>query len=592
MTDHNKEKKKRSPLSLSNHSKSSHHGRGEFVSITVRKDDPKEKAGIRLEQESNGRLRVSNIAANGLFGRADDDVKLEIGDIVLSINAKRLSAGQGPEDLLRVANDAKTTITVVVKKQKQPADSHSNATATANSGSEKTRKLPTRTKSLPVSSLSTKKKNNNDNNVTVNDNYFRGHIMKHNEDGSLMAKFTKEDEELKLSSNKGQDVVKATSITATRTVDGTSDIKRDHGLTLEVQNKMLYVAHISDHDGSDMFSSSSSKSNSCNLKVGDRVLSINDMNFRSYPDADYAHRILDKAGEVITLVVEHDPAGHKFTPTTSNTTSTTTSTYKPPKRASSMNSTTSSNKSASLLLKKKKNGTPLGSTNTSSSSSSSAAMKKTIRSSILSATDSDGTGDTEDASESSDEEEEEGCLNDVEDNKNQTKRGTFAAGTQCAKSNSVKRGSKIIQDMKKKNGKNTKKKNGSKPRGGDRYENDFKIESFKEVTITQPKQFTKQLVGVDFKYDADMGLVYVYKIDESSLFQNTSLEEGDWILSVNDVNIRNTERDVNFDARRVAAKTCLQAKESVSFVVLKDETTYKTKTFNLDNSISDLEWVA
>jgi type II secretory pathway component PulC len=137
----------------------------------------------------------------------------------------------------------------------------------------------------------------------------------------------------------------------------------------------------------------------------------------------------------------------------------------------------------------------------------------------------------------------------------------------------------------------TGKSKGGKPRGGDRYETDFKIESYKEVTITQPKQFTKQLVGVEFKFDDNVGLVYVYKIDESSLFYNTSLQEGDWILSVNDVNLRNPTRDCNFDARRVAAKTCLQAKESVSFVVLKDETTFKTKTFNLDNSISDLEWL-
>mmetsp|Transcript_39735 Transcript_39735/g.95890 ORF Transcript_39735/g.95890 Transcript_39735/m.95890 type:complete len:560 (+) Transcript_39735:465-2144(+) len=555
-----KAKKKKSSLSLSNHSKSSHHGRGEFVSITVRKDDPKEKAGIRLEQESNGRLRVSNIAANGLFGRADDDVKLEIGDIILSINAKRLSAGQGPDDLLKVANDAKTTITVVVKKQQQPAAAASGASgeSLASGGSTKSKTKEGRTLTRKKS-LSKK----NDNNVTVNDNYFRGNIMKHNEDGSLVAKFTKEDEELKLkngsSSGSGSGEVKATSITATRT-NGTSssaEEKRDHGLTLEVQNKMLFVSDISKDEDSNMFSSST------NLKVGDRVLSINDMNFRTYPDADYAHRILDKAGEVITLVVEHNAKG--FVPSTTTKTK--------PKRTSSMNSTSSSLKRASLL-KKKKNGASL--------SGSSSAAKKTIRSAILSATDSDGTGETEDASDSSD--EEEGGLNDTEDET----RGTFAAGTQCAKSNSVKRGSKVIQDAKK--GKKRGPK--GKPRGGDRYENDFKIEAFKEVTITQPKQFTKQLVGVDFKFDDKIGLVYVYKIDKSSLFFDTSLEEGDWILSVNDVNIRNTERDVNFDARRVATKTCLQAKESVSFVVLKDETTYKTKTFNLDNSISDLEWVA
>lgn len=98
-------------LRASTHKQSSH-GKNEFVSVTVRKEDPKEKAGIRLEAEATGRVRVVNIAKNGLFANSD----VEIGDIVLSINGKRLQKGEGPEELIEVIARAKSKVTVVVKK--------------------------------------------------------------------------------------------------------------------------------------------------------------------------------------------------------------------------------------------------------------------------------------------------------------------------------------------------------------------------------------------------------------------------------------------------------------------------------------------
>ena len=97
--------------SNSTHNRSSH-AKDEFTSVTVRKSDPSEKAGIRLAMEENGRVRVTNIAQNGLFY----DSEIEVGDIVLSINGKRLRAGEGPEALINVISTAKATVTVVVKK--------------------------------------------------------------------------------------------------------------------------------------------------------------------------------------------------------------------------------------------------------------------------------------------------------------------------------------------------------------------------------------------------------------------------------------------------------------------------------------------
>mmetsp|Transcript_5952 Transcript_5952/g.12514 ORF Transcript_5952/g.12514 Transcript_5952/m.12514 type:complete len:152 (-) Transcript_5952:93-548(-) len=92
--------------------------RGNIVSITVRKDDPKAKAGIQLEQDSEGTVTVTNIAKNGLFGDSD----LEIGDIMLSVNKIRLSQGDGPEILMNAVHKNKT-ISISVRKPPPPRKS-------------------------------------------------------------------------------------------------------------------------------------------------------------------------------------------------------------------------------------------------------------------------------------------------------------------------------------------------------------------------------------------------------------------------------------------------------------------------------------
>ena len=52
---------------------------GNLVSITVRKDNPKAKAGIKLIQDRNGQVTVKNIASNGLFGNTE----LEVGYVCI-----------------------------------------------------------------------------------------------------------------------------------------------------------------------------------------------------------------------------------------------------------------------------------------------------------------------------------------------------------------------------------------------------------------------------------------------------------------------------------------------------------------------------
>lgn len=250
-------------LRASTHKQSSH-GKNEFVSVTVRKEDPKEKAGIRLEAEATGRVRVVNIAKNGLFANSD----VEIGDIVLSINGKRLQKGEGPEELIEVIARAKSKVTVVVKK-----------TNVKQTVPEVTPRDPSKLR---------------DNNITQTDTFYMGQ-SRHNEDGSLAFITSKQTEAPKKKT-------KSVTISANKEDQKGSDIDETGGLTLVVQNKMLFVG---DMKKDSIFSSTA-------LAVGDRVLSINDCNFRGYADANLASRMVLKANNAVTIVVEKGVEG--FTP--------------------------------------------------------------------------------------------------------------------------------------------------------------------------------------------------------------------------------------------------------------------------------------
>lgn len=398
---------------LSAHSRSSH-AKDEFCSVTVRKENPKEKAGIRLEQEADGRVRVSNIASNGLFAASE----VEIGDIVLSINGKRLSRGEGTEVLVEVVNRAKEKVTVVVKK---------------TSIKPRNKEKPTRNPDEIT-----------DNNFTNKDSFHYENKVKHNEDGSLNLVYTQADDKPK----QKQD---ATTISATK--DNEED---DGGLVLAVHNKLLFVSEMA----------SASIFQGTSLEVGDRVVSINDMNFRNYADAAYAQNILKKAKTAVTLVVEKGTAGFK----------------KPTK--------SKLNKTAARKNKKPKDG---------------------VSDSDLSST-AESTSSLEDQNETL----------------------------------------------------------------------PLKKSKYKEVVITAPKSFSKQEVGLEFAKRGNN--LVVNQIKPKSIFINSSLEQGDIVISVNDVNLRHTA-DQN-----LARIACFEAKESVSLLVLKVESKYTEMEFNLDQSSTNLTW--
>jgi C-terminal processing protease CtpA/Prc len=244
--------KSKDSLGGSSHRRSNH-AKDEFLSVTVRKNDLNEKAGIKLHLEENGRVHIQAIAKNGIFNESE----VEVGDIVLSINGKRLQIGEGPEILMNVINVAKNTVTVVVKK---PHIAPRKSIEIIESGSE------------------------HDNNQRSSKSY-KGNKAKHNVDGSLDYKCTTEG---KKDPNAPLDQMTISAVKEFR--------ERDVGLVFSVKDKMMFITEITVDS---IFKGTM-------LEVGDRVVSVNDMNFRSYADAVYADRILRKADSVITILVEKD----------------------------------------------------------------------------------------------------------------------------------------------------------------------------------------------------------------------------------------------------------------------------------------------
>ena len=460
----------------STHSKRSSHGKDEFVSVTVRKDDPKQKAGIRLEAEENGRIRVVNIATNGLFA----DSEIEIGDVVLSINGKRLARGEGPEILVDVIKKAEEKVTVVVKKPN----------------------IAPRVAEKPKKDLNKV----HDNNVKQRDSYYSGQ-SKHKEDGSL-AFTTAKDLENKA---KRKEVLSCT-ISANKEDQTSGQFDETAGISFVVQNKLLFVNDISE----------GSVFQTTELEEGDRVLSINDCNFRAYADANFAARIVTKSSNAVVLVVEKSVEG--FTPT-----------EKPKKKKTADGVTNIALKDSDdeRVARRRRSTSREGnrrSTSASKRSKEKTTLRRKLKDKSSHSTCSSLSSDVETLSVDSfgvDSDEE---LDEVAE-----------LGLPLARS------------------------------------------QYKEVVIAAPKAFASQDVGVLFETKKNRYIV-VKAIQENSIFLSTSLEPGDIILEINDVDYRTNPDKLH------AWKTCKTTKETVTMLVLKEDAKFKQQEFNLDASATNLEW--
>ncbi|VEU41117.1 unnamed protein product [Pseudo-nitzschia multistriata] len=448
-----------STSSQQSHSHSySHESTGKLVSITVRKENPNDKAGIQLEQDKYGTVHVTNIAKNGLFGNS----QLEIGDTILSVNRRRLSKGEGPKEILRAVHKYKT-ISISI------------------------RKAPPKGAPLVGRKKDKKKNQEKDNNRAKIDTYYRG-CSKYKEDGSINVQYDEDsaDDEKKMptitiSAQKGcpsnctNEESKPGNRRTSSSSRSTTPKKRRSlpsevglvGLELAAEGKNRLV--VREIQPKSIFRGTK-------LRVGDRILSINDMSFRQYIDAEYAQSVMDNAPFMVTLVIE-----------------------KPELRRGS---------------RKKE---------------------------------------------------------ELDHSEGQSDEDEFGRDTPLSK-----------YELK--------------------IETDFLIETYRPATITAPKSRRSQDSGLTFKlvrttrpFGKDKKgssamrkkkatWVYVDKIDPDSLFAKTSLEVGDKIISINNIDLRHTP-DPN-----LAYLTCSRSTESIALVVLKDEKVFKEKKLCFDKSITNLEW--
>jgi C-terminal processing protease CtpA/Prc len=234
----------------------------DLVSITVRKENPDQKSGIGLIERS-GAVYVTKITENGLFHGSE----LDIGDVVLSINGKRIRPGEGPDALLKHITKAKATVTMVVKK------ANKMASRGARSLSPMTRRRKAREAEKEANKI------------------YRG-LAKRNLDGSLdltaaEAWETEED----VDDNIVDDTITAKKIFS----------KQDVGLKFAAIDNKLFVSKISTES---IFLDSG-------LEVGDRILEINQMSFRQYVDAKYALKIIAKAKDTVSMEVEKGHTRYK-----------------------------------------------------------------------------------------------------------------------------------------------------------------------------------------------------------------------------------------------------------------------------------------
>lgn len=445
-------------MSLSSHSKRSSHGKDEFLSVTVRKDDPSQKAGIMLESEANGRIRVTNIAKNGLFAGSE----IEIGDVVLSINGKRLAKGEGPEVLVDVIKKAESKVTVVVKK-----------IGMAPRVPEKPKK--------DISKVM-------DNNVKQKDSYYAGQ-SKHKEDGSLAFGADAE------TTTAAKPVI-ACTISANKEDQRGDEIDNTAGISFVVQRKILFICAIA----------KDSVFTATDLAVGDRVLSINDCNFRAYADANLASKMVTRAANAVTLVVEKGVEGFTPLPNTE--------------------AVLEDNRSKTPTRRRRSRD---GRRSTSASKRTSSKEAKPLRRMLK---NTDGKAEVSSDLESTD----------------SISAGSFEEDD-------------IVAEL-----------------GLPLSRSDYK-----EVVIAAPKSFSAQDVGVTFSSKKKRYIV-VKSIEPTSIFAKTSLEPGDIILEINDVDFRGVSDKME------AMKTCRKTKETVTMLVLKEDANFKQQEFNLDESSSNLEW--
>eukprot|EP00980_Cylindrotheca_fusiformis_P021441 scaffold8301_cov184-Cylindrotheca_fusiformis.AAC.9 len=222
----------------------------DLVCVSVKKTDPNQKIGIKLAQRPGG-LYITGILDDGLF----DGSEIEIGDRVLSLNGQRLKPGESISDFMSNMSTFKEKVTIVVKKV--------NVKTSRNARSMS----PGRRRKKLVKKQGARKA-----------------------DGSFDYEInpTLEAYEKATSDDRDDEIVQH-RIRAQKLYP-----KQNAGVLFKKIGEMLFVNGIAlDSIYRDTV-----------LAVGDRVVSVNDVNFMSYADAAYATTLLKRGNKEVSLVVE------------------------------------------------------------------------------------------------------------------------------------------------------------------------------------------------------------------------------------------------------------------------------------------------
>merc|ERR1712107_433996 len=112
----------------------------------------------------------------------------------------------------------------------------------------------------------------------------------------------KKKKKTKRSSASKEGKVDKTNETVTFTAEQRKNV--DHaGLVFEIRNKDQLI--VKDILPTSIFAKASATSDeSIKLEIGDRILCVNEMNFRQFADVEYAYQIIRKSKVMVTLVVE------------------------------------------------------------------------------------------------------------------------------------------------------------------------------------------------------------------------------------------------------------------------------------------------
>merc|ERR1712176_895468 len=304
------------------------------------------------------------------------------------------------------------------------------------------------------------------------------------------------------------------------------------GLVFEIRNKdQLFVKDIL--PTSIFAKASATTDESIKLEIGDRILCVNEMNFRRFADVEYAYQIMEKAKIMVTLVVE-------------------------------------------LSLKKKKKKKKKKPPKRGSTKDWDKIPKSSLSSTLSTYRHDDIDDNSSIMSDSIVDDNDEFCIDDSKFITNSSRYDVeFESDFKIERYKPVK----ITVP---------------KPHKFACSTTTIGLKFSMVKTLADDKlNNVEEDVEVDCNRGRTISWVSVSKIDDDSFFSNTPLKVGDKVISINDTNLRESVNGMgqnHFVDKGLAYDACLKAKEFITMIVLKQDETFFEKSFCFDNSVTNLEW--